>query len=249
MNFFVGLHQPGDCPRFARCMVSAKRLRDLKRKSDIHPRDWMLDSGAFSEIKDHGHYRSSVDEYAQQVRRWSRCGNMLAAVSQDYMCEDFILKITGLTTADHQRFTIERYDALKELIPEWPYILPVLQGFWPEEYVSCIEQYGERLTQGMWVGVGSVCKRNARVEDVEQVLMTIRKARPDLRLHGFGLKITALESATVRKCLHSADSMAWSKTAFHAGKNHNHWTTAQDFVDRIEGQIPRVRQFQPRLFS
>ncbi|MQG77194.1 MAG: hypothetical protein FI703_07715 [SAR202 cluster bacterium] len=97
-----------------------------------------------------------IDQYASEINRWSKCGNLQAAVSQDYMCEQFILEITGLTVDDHQRLTIERYDALMATNPS-VYILPVLQGFKPEEYQSHIQQYGERLALGAWVGVGSVC--------------------------------------------------------------------------------------------
>jgi hypothetical protein len=74
--------------------------------------DWIMDSGAFTEISKHGRYRHSVAEYAAEMRHWRGCGNLLAAVAQDYMCEPFIVAKTGLSVAEHQRLTIERYDAL-----------------------------------------------------------------------------------------------------------------------------------------
>jgi hypothetical protein len=225
-------------------MVSANALRT--RKADFHPRNWMLDSGAFSEIANHGRFRSSVEEYADQVNRWHRCGNLLAAVSQDYMCEPFMLAKTGLTTADHQRLTIERYDALRRYTA--PYLLPVLQGFWPEEYVSHVRQYGNRLTEGLWVGVGSVCKRNANLAEIEQVLMAVKAERPDLRLHGFGIKTTALASSIVRDCLYSADSMAWSFAARREGRDGNSPQEAAAFVERIETQLVYQRAFSRRMF-
>jgi hypothetical protein len=42
------------------------------------------------------------------------------------------------------------------------------------------------------------------------ILRSVRNKRPDLRLHGFGLKLTSLESREVRENLYSSDSMAWS---------------------------------------
>lgn len=157
MDFYVGLHQPSDARHFARCMVSARRLRH--RRSDFPVSAWMLDSGAFMELKLFGRYRDSVSIYAAQIRRWVTCGQLVAAVAQDYMCEPFMLDCTGLDTAAHQRLTIERYDAL---VAEHTgvYILPVLQGYAPAEYVAHLAQYGARLAPGAWVGVGSVCKRN-----------------------------------------------------------------------------------------
>ena len=59
----------------------------------------------------------------------------MAATSQDYMCESFILEKTGLTIPEHQRLTIKRYDALLSC-QTGVYILPVLQGYQPAEYVE-----------------------------------------------------------------------------------------------------------------
>lgn len=202
----------------------------------------------FTELKDHGRYRNSPAEYARQVLRWSRVGNLAAAVSQDFMCEPFILAKTGLTVADHQRLTVERYDALRELVGGAAYVLPVLQGYEPREYLDHLRQYSDRLVVGQWVGVGSVCKRNADLGEVEQVLVTIRRARPELRLHGFGLKVTALRSSLVRESLHSADSMAWSYAARREGRDANDWREARAFTERIGRQKVAVRHFQARLF-
>ncbi len=244
MRFFVGLHHPSDAHRFPCCMVSVAALR--KRKSDFRVNDWIMDSGAFMELKIHGRYRDSTDVYAEQINRWSRCGNMLAAVSQDYMCEPFILDKTSLTTKDHQLLTIQRYDSIRNKTSA--YVMPVLQGYWPEEYVRHIRNYGWRLAEGQWTGVGSVCKRNADIHAIEQVLMAIKRERPDLKLHGFGVKLTALQSSIVRDCLHSADSMAWSFAARREGRNGNSHLEAASFVDRINGQTVRQRDFQPLLF-
>lgn len=195
--------------------------------------DWIMDSGAFTEIKNHGRYRHGVDEYAAEIRRWKDNGNLLAAVSQDYMCEKDMLARTGLTIEDHQRLTIERYDAL---VAEGTgvYILPVLQGYAPEDYVRHLDAYGDRLAHGAWVGVGSVCKRNGDPAAIEAVLGEIYYHRPDLRLHGFGLKSTALKSPFVRAMLHTADSMAWSYAARKQGRNANDWREAKAWTQRIE---------------
>lgn len=246
MKFYVGLHQPHDAQHFERCMVSVKRL--AARKSDFTVSEWMMDSGAFTELKDYGHYRQGVEEYAAQIKRWKSCGTLLASVSQDYMCEPFILERTGLTVIAHQNLTIDRYDQLRALVED-VYILPVLQGYHPKEYLSHLEQYGARLRKGDWVGVGSVCKRNADVEAIEQVLVAIHRARPDLRLHGFGVKTTALKSSLVRQCLYSADSMAWSYSARKQGRNQHDWREAAAFVKRIEECEVVTRHFQPLLFS
>ena len=235
MRFFVGLHQPSDAQHVTHpVFVSVNRLRD--RKSDFTVRDWIMDSGAFSTIAKHGGYPHSVHEYAAQIRRWARCGTLLAAVAQDYMCEPWMLRRTGLTVRDHQRLTIERYDCLVPLVRD-VYVMPVLQGYRPSEYVHHLRMYGLRLGHRQWVGVGSVCKRNSTPEAVRRVLAAIHRARPDLRLHGFGLKRTALESSAVVSHLWSADSMAWSFAARYEGRNANDWREAERYANRITRRL------------
>lgn len=192
-----------------------------------------MDSGAFSEISSHGRYRQEVAEYANQIERWKNNGKLLAAVSQDYMCEPFILEKTGMTVPEHQEITVARYDELLRY-ETGCYIMPVLQGYAASEYVDCLRLYGRRLAEGAWVGVGSVCKRNADPLKVWRVLVAIKYERPDLRLHGFGLKITALKSQPVRELLHSADSMAWSFHARMHRRSGNDWREARAFVGKIE---------------
>jgi hypothetical protein len=141
------------------------------------------------------------------------------------MCEPFILAKTGLTVAQHQQLTIERYDSLLSE-DTGVYILPVLQGYAPDDYVRHLTMYGPRLAQGAWVGVGSICKRNGDSRAIQAVLQAIKQVRPDLRLHGFGLKTTALADPWIRSMLATADSMAWSYSARIAGRNGNDWREA-----------------------
>lgn len=231
MRFFVGLHQPSDAQHFDAVFVSVNRLRT--RKGAFAVKDWILDSAAFSTIAMHGGYPHPVEEYATHIRRWTSNGHLLAAVSQDFMCEPAMLAKTGLTVADHQRLTIERYDALLGC-DAGCYIMPVLQGYAPEEYVSHVRQYGHRLTHGAWVGVGSICKRNSSPTLILGVLIAIKAERPDLRLHGFGLKTTALANGTIRALLETADSMAWSFAARRNGGNANDWRNAELFRKAVD---------------
>lgn len=243
MRFFVGLHQPSDAQHFEAAFVSVNRIR--KRKSAFAVGDWIMDSGAFTTIFKHGGYPEPVSAYADQIRRWKDNGRLLAAVAQDYMCEADMLARTGLTVADHQRLTIERYDALLSE-DTGVYIMPVLQGYSSREYLSHIEQYGERLKPGMWVGVGSICKRNSNPMAIWRVLDSIKDARPDLRLHGFGLKKTSLQDPIIRDMLYTADSMAWSFAARKAGGNSNDWREAKAFIQDIADRIVASMR-QPKL--
>lgn len=231
MRFFTGLHQPSDASRFNACFISVNRLRD--RKAPFPVGDWIMDSGAFTTVNKHGGYPDTPAAYAEQIRRWAQNGSLLAAVSQDFMCEPFVLRRTGLSVAEHQMLTIERYDALLAAGTGGVYVMPVLQGYEPADYAAHVRQYGSRLAPGAWVGVGSVCKRNGDPRAVAAVLHAIKSERPDLRLHGFGLKTQALAHPLVRHLLHSADSMAWSFAARREGRNPNDWREAQRWTAGI----------------
>jgi hypothetical protein len=231
MMFYPGLHHPADSAHFDRAFISINSVRGRKRP--VPGKHWILDSGAFRELEQFGRYRHDPDEYATEVNRLAGISPGLAvAVSQDFMCEPFIIEKTGLTVEEHQRRTIERYDALVPLV-RVP-LMPVLQGYSRASYLEHLDQYGDRLGAGAYVGVGSICKRNSNMHEIEGILVAIKHRRPDLRLHGFGIKVTALFSGVVRECLHSADSMAWAFAAWREGRDSNDWREARSFAERIE---------------
>ena len=229
MIFYLGTHMINHAQYFNYSFISINRLR--RRKSDYPVNNWILDSGAFTEISQYGYFRYPISEYARQINRWSKCGNLEAAVTQDYMCEPFILAKTGQSVIAHQQYTIQRYDELVRLTST--FVMPVLQGYQPDEYVRHIVMYGDRLTHGMRVGVGSVCKRNKDPKAIIAVLKAIKRVRPDLRLHGFGLKLTALADCYINSMLYSADSMAWSYHSRRCGGNANGLSEAVEFYNRI----------------
>lgn len=239
MKFFTGLHQPSDAQHFDAAFISVNRLRT--RKSALPAGGpWIMDSGAFSELARHGRYTSTPQEYAAEVRRWATNGSapLLAAVTQDWMVEPAMLAKTGLTIAAHQRLTIERFDQIKTAIGGACYLMPVLQGWTVDDYLRHITMYGaERLPYGAWVGVGSVCKRQGDPAAILAILRAIKDAHPDLRLHGFGVKMTSLQYPEIRDLLYTADSMAWSFAARYEGRNRNCWREAKAWTARINEAI------------
>lgn len=241
MQMYIGLHQPSDARHFERCCIHIDRLQG--RKKPLGCQELLLDSRAFNELRLYGAYRYGPEEYANRVQATMQLCPTIIPVTQDYMCEPFILSKTGLTIDDHQRLTIERYDHIKAALGD-VLLLPVLQGYHPSDYVNHIHRYAHRLSYGSWVGVGSVCKRNGNIYAIESVLFAIKEERPDLLLHGFGLKTTALTSSLVRSLLYSADSMAWSYNARRNGRNANSWQEAKTFLGRIESQEIKTRAYQ-----
>lgn len=206
MKFYLGTHRPHwlgytDVPLF----VSHRRLVAYKTlPRAMH--DWALDSGAFTEITRHGRWTITPAEYAWHVRRYvQEVGRLQWAAPQDWMCEDFVLRRTGLSVAEHQQRTTDNYLELRDLASDLPFI-PVLQGYRPDEYHRHVDAYdraGVDLTREPLVGIGSVCKRQSTAE-----MGTILAGLTPIRLHGFGVKTTGLSLFKDMFC--SADSMAWS---------------------------------------
>ena len=232
MKFYVGIHHPSKAHHVPRAFISVNTIE--RRMSHFPVNDWILDSGAFTTIAKHGGFPSPPEKYAKVINRFRNCGNLIAAVSQDYMCEPWMLERTGLDITTHQRLTILRYDRLRTIVGE--IVMPVLQGYSPKDYANHVSSYGSRLKEKAYVGVGSICKRQGNASFISEVLTAILNVRPDLRLHGFGVKTTSLQVTSVRDRLYSADSMAWSYAARKQGRNGNDINEAILFADRIESQ-------------
>jgi hypothetical protein len=238
MRFYLGTHVLSHAQHIDYSFISVNRL-PKKYSKVFKPNWWIMDSGAFTEISTYGYYRDGVDKYAEKINHWKSCGELECAITQDYMCEQKILDKTQMTIKRHQELTIQRYDELIKLTNV--FIMPVLQGYQPYEYVECLGMYGDRIKNNMRVGVGSVCKRNKEVNSIIAVLEAIKEKRPDLKLHGFGLKTTALTNAYIDSMLYSADSMAWSYAARRGKRDRNGLMEAMEFkvdIDSRKGGKP-----------
>jgi hypothetical protein len=200
---------------------------------------WILDSGGFSELSLYGAWQTTPKAYVTSVRRYAdEIGQLAWAASQDWMCEPWILKKTGQDLAEHQYHSVVSYLELRLRAPELPWA-PVLQGWEASDYLrhaDMYEQAGVSLDRLPIVGIGSVCRRQSTRGAVD-VLVALSAA--GIRLHGFGLKTTALRSLDA--FLASSDSMAWSYEAMKkrtrcgeplaACANHLHY--ALEWRDRV----------------
>lgn len=250
-RFYVGVHHPRLAwpltLRGFRVCISANILRN--RACEVPflgcEEPWLLDSGAFTQVALQGGFSQSPQHYAAMIRRFGRTG-LIAASTQDYMCERPALRATGLTVARHQALTIQRFDAIHEAGTGRVHLLPVLQGRTPDDYRRHLEAYGRRIGFGAWVGVGSLCKRQGRPDVIAAILDAILQDRPDLRLHGFGCKRTSLLDEAVRSRLATADSMAWSYAARFEGRDQNAWDEAGRFALAVGGCPEAVERLAAR---
>lgn len=233
MNFYVGFHHPGSAHKVERpVMVSINALRGRKSDFDVGP--WIMDSGAYTQNAREAGFHESPAEYAIEIARWSRCGELRAAASQDYMCDPAILDRMDRTAREQQERTTKRYQQIRSYLRRIGcevHLMPVLQGWMPEHFRRHLAMYD--LPDGCWTGVGSIVSKSDTPAEIERVLDKIKSARPDLRLHGFGLKETALSRPYIRDLLYSADSMAWSYAARREGRDPNDPAEARSFYDDL----------------
>jgi hypothetical protein len=201
VKFFLGLHQPADAEK-TRVSVFISMARLINRKKRLDHDDWIMDSGGFTMISKHGNYTVSEDQYLACVERH----NPTHAFCQDWMCEEFILKKTGLSVKEHQNKTIESYLSLSKRDDR---IRPVLQGWLLNDYLDHIGMYvNSGINMDQLFGLGTVCSRNSKPNEIFEIVAGIKRSHPEIRLHGFGVKTESL--AMCAGLLESADSMAWS---------------------------------------
>ena len=210
MLFYLGTHETSwltrtDVPLF----ISRRRLAKRTNMPQAVGR-WALDSGAFTEVKDHGGWSFETDQYVAEVLRDADeiCWPDWVA-PMDWPCEPVVLEQTGLTVRGHQENTLANYLWLREELGDL--VVPVLQGWQRDDYLLHAADYyraGVDLHECVTVGIGSVCRR----QSTNEARAIVRALEPlNLKLHGFGVKKDGLR--TYADALVSADSMAWSADA------------------------------------
>jgi hypothetical protein len=77
----------------------------------------------------------------------------------------------------------------------------------------CIDAFKEQGLMSNYMAIGSVCRRTA-TKNIRDIVMQVRDNIPSwIRLHGFGIKFTALKDLAIWKALYSVDSGAWDLEA------------------------------------
>jgi hypothetical protein len=203
--------------------VSHSRLAD-RRHLPTATRPWALDSAAYTQLKLHGRFVTSIRAYATAVSRYrDQIGHLEFAVSQDWPTDPGSLARTGRDVPDHLDRTVEGYLRLYDLLGDL--VVPVLQGaVIPDDYLRCRDRYdraGVDLTTARLVGVGSICGiQDAAVAELVAAL----HANGIRRLHGFGIKDGATHPGVAGRFV-SIDSQVWSMRARYspplAGCRHN----------------------------
>ena len=219
-------------------MLSAGSLIDyrhggLKVPNCLIGADVALDSAGFVAMKVHGGtYPWSCAQYLDVVEKLKPTWY----ASRDYCVEPELID-SPLERARRIERTVSEYLKLCGLAENrgLSMPIPVLQGWYAEEYLKCAELMGIR--KGL-VGVGSVCRRNLRGKDgLGSILDALTNL--GLRLHLFGVKGAALKSIRSdmfwSKCVVSTDSHAWDFSARKKG------------IRTLDGRITHLKQWYSKI--
>lgn len=221
-KFYVGMFNLYDCHLFDRSFVSANRL--WKRRSLFKVNDWIMDSGAFSEIEKHGKFIHPKEEYLDVYLKFLPD----FFVSQDYLV---FSQDSQQVIKNKQRETIERFEWFRSKTDK---VIPVIHGNTPKEYIEHLKAYD--FPQNAYIGVGSLVPKGIGLKT--WILEEVKSKRPDLRLHCFGFKKTELLNQRIRKLVYSADSMAWSFIARMNGRSPHDPNEAKAFEQEILNDHP-----------
>lgn len=169
--------------------------------------DAALDSAGFVAAVRYGDFRWTVREYFQLVetRNWSWYASM------DYCCEQPVAASTAVRMMRIEATALGYLKCCKEAAQRaLPAPMPVIQGWFPEEYVRCTEMLAITQWPDM-VGIGSVCRRNVDGPDgIKSIIEALDLVLPEyVSFHLFGVKGAALKQLGNHRRFKSIDSMAW----------------------------------------
>lgn len=149
-----------------------------------------LDSGGFTLLNRFGDYPFTPMQYINFVC-WLRPQYY---ASMDYPCEPNISRTLSLkSNAERIQATVDN----TVYMAEWEdytgaKLVPVIQGYTLDEYLSCIEQYQARGLVRDYMAVGSMCRRISN-DELHWLIPAIYQAANEagcMRLHFFGLKLS-----------------------------------------------------------
>jgi len=171
-----------------------------------------IDSGGFYSSMRSGKYTKPDREYLEFIEKVQPEFFAL----RDYPCEPQLLKKHDLTAKQNIQRTVDNHIVLMDLLSEYQIIsqpVPVIQGWQKEDYLNCIDAFNDAGLLSDYMAIGSVCRRTT-ISNIREIVVAIRDAISSwTKLHGFGVKLTALSDLAIWNALYSVDSGAWDYTA------------------------------------
>ena len=224
-EFYYGSSWHWPLAYLPRVMLSYNMLRKIKTawKIDI---PFMMDSGAFAVILKYGKYPFIPEEYAEGIEKW----HPDVAWTMDYPCEPSVQKRGDYNPKKAQEMTIDNQIRLLDLNANTQM---VVQGWEIPDYLANLDKIKEQGLLTEHLGIGSVCRRGQTTQ-IARIIRAIHNNVPSwVKLHGFGVKVSALENTDAKFELYSADSMSWAIEAFGKYENNGKGAKGKRIVDKL----------------
>ena len=171
--------------------------------------DCALDSAGFVAMFRYWHYRWALDQYV------AFAGLMRPTwwAAPDY-CNEPEIASDRREVMERVRRTAFKLDWARQVAADRgvPAPMPVLQGWFPDDYLRCIDMMPDLPAL---VGVGSVCRRAlSGPAGLIRVVARLDASLPaNVKLHLFGVKGTAIAALAGHPRILSIDSQAWDAAA------------------------------------
>jgi queuine/archaeosine tRNA-ribosyltransferase len=217
MKFYIGCYNTAHLKHVPEKFIySFQQLR--KRKSSLPVNEnleWIMDSGAFQEIRLNGKYTYDVEEYKDAILMHEPD----IFVNMDWMCEPNNLEKTGKAVREHQKLsTANQVELMNFAEDQGLCFMGTIQGWKTTEYIEHIQDLKDQGILTKIMGIGSICRRGSP-NKIIHILRTVKPHFPnEILLHGFGVKTNILNFRETYDILYSCDSMAWSYAARKAGE-------------------------------
>ena len=233
-EFYYGSSWHWPLSYLPRVMLSYNYVRKLKMPWRMQI-PFMMDSGAFAVILKYGKYPFTPEEYALGIEKW----HPDIAWTMDYPCEPSVQKKGQYDPISAQETTI---DNQIRLLDQNAGTQMVVQGWTVSDYLENLDRIKDQGLLTEHLGIGSVCRRGQNRE-IARIIRAIHNNVPSwVKLHGFGIKVSALRDTDAKFYLHSVDSQSWGYEMRYGDwlKGKFNGKTWKDKVPNLESYVAKI---------
>lgn len=140
---------------------------------------------------------------------WAESINADYAALPDFACEP---EIHESSVEKRIELTLEHHAEALAVYEDNNYsfeAVPVLQGYYEEQYEYCIDRFKSHGITRDFMAIGTVCKRDD-VNAIHDVVTTVENYLDPERIHLFGMTLNAWKDRRLHGRFWSADTSAWN---------------------------------------
>lgn len=219
-------------------MVSFRTM--MKRKTPIvTDKEWFMDSGAFTFLKERGYFPFTYGKYLRAVARFKPT----FWACMDWCCEPSVRQRTKHTVDTHISLTIENGIELIDF--DRDSFIMVVQGWEREDYISCCEKIKEQGLITKVMGIGTICGRTD-AKKVHDILKSIKSNLPNwVKIHCFGMSINLLKYKEIFDCIDSVDTYAWCSEfglCTFSSNDEIKIATLKKYIEKVDALIDKNKK-------